>query len=167
PPGERVAEPLGFYYRLRSSAEIPWTFLRNLSFLEDYLREDCPAVLAVTKEAVLSHVHGDPGIVLSELLKCVEGLRSDDIYTLIAQDQLYVDVYAVPLPEPERVHIFCDEETAHAWAVTLAETHLPPRGGTRAVLVQAGTPVAWDGRPWTIVNVGETTTTLLDEKSAV
>jgi putative transposase len=95
PPGECVAEPLGFYYRVRSSAEIPWTFLRNLSFLEDYLREDCPAVQEPIKEAVLAQVRGNPGIVLRELLTCVEGLRSDDISTLIAQDQLYVDAYTV------------------------------------------------------------------------
>ena len=167
PPGECVAEPLGFYYRIRSSAEISWILLRNLSFLEDYLREDCPAVQEPTKEAVLAQVRGNPGIVLRELITRVERLRSDDIYTLLVQEQLYVDVYTVPLSEPERVHIFCDEETARAWAVTLAETELPSRSTTRAVLVQAGAPVVWDGRPWTIVNVGETTTTLLDEKSAV
>jgi putative transposase len=160
PPGEGVAEPLGFYYRIRSSAEISWILLRNLGFLEDYLRKDCPAVQEPTKEAVIAQVRGNPGIVLRDLLTRVEGLRSDDIYTLIAQDQLYVDVYTVPLSEPERVHVFCDEETARAWAVTLAETELPSRSNTLTVLVQAGAPVVWDGRPWTIVNVGETTTTL-------
>ena len=167
PPGESVADPLGFYYRIRSSAEISWTFLRNLGFLEDYLRGDCPAVPETAKETIFSQVRDDPGIVLRELLRRVEGLRSDDIYTLIAQDQLYVDVYTAPLSEPERVHVFCDEETARAWAVTHEEMHLPSRYSTRAILVQAGSPVVWDGRPWTIVNVGETATTLLNEKSAV
>jgi hypothetical protein len=44
PPGERYAEQFGFFYRVRSSAEIDWVFQRNLLFLEDYLRPDCPAV---------------------------------------------------------------------------------------------------------------------------
>jgi hypothetical protein len=35
PPGEDYAERLGFFYRVRSSAEINWVFQRNLRFLED------------------------------------------------------------------------------------------------------------------------------------
>jgi putative transposase len=138
PPGERVAGPLGLYYRIRSSAEIPWTFLRNLSFLEDYLREDCPTVYEAVKEAVLAQVQGEPGIAPGELLTRVEGLRSDDIYTLIAQEQLYVDVYTIPLSELERVRVFCDEETARAWAVTLAEAHLPSMSNPHARLRSSG-----------------------------
>src|SRR5205823_597063 len=34
-------------------------------------------------------------------------------------------------------------------------------GVPAGLLVAVGTPVAWDGRGWTIVNVGETTTVLL------
>src|SRR5438445_34335 len=30
PPGEEYAQPLGFFYRVRSSAEIDWVFQRNL-----------------------------------------------------------------------------------------------------------------------------------------
>jgi hypothetical protein len=37
PPGVRVAEQFGLYYRLRSSAEIDWVLQRNFRFLEDYL----------------------------------------------------------------------------------------------------------------------------------
>ena len=42
PPGERFAEPLGLFYRLRSSADIDWVFQRNLRFLEDYLGSEVP-----------------------------------------------------------------------------------------------------------------------------
>jgi hypothetical protein len=42
PPGDRVAEGFGLYYRLRSSAEIDWVLQRNLRFLEDYLALDPP-----------------------------------------------------------------------------------------------------------------------------
>ena len=35
PPGAAYAEALGLYYRVRSSAEIDWTFQRNIQFLDD------------------------------------------------------------------------------------------------------------------------------------
>ncbi len=38
PPGEAYAKEFGLTYRLFSSAEIDWTYQRNLRFLEDYLR---------------------------------------------------------------------------------------------------------------------------------
>ena len=38
--------------------------------------------------------------------------QEHDIYTLIAQEQLYVDVHSIPLSVPQGVHIFSDEETA-------------------------------------------------------
>ncbi len=167
PPGETVASPLGFYYRLRSSAQIQWVFQRNICFLDDYLRKDCPPVKEAAKEAVLSLLGDNPGITLDELLKRMEGASSDDIYILIATEQIYVDIYTSPLAEPERVHVFCTEETARAWSVMFGQSGSTSIVGPHAVLVQAGTPIVWDGRLWTIVNVGETTTTLLAQDSGV
>jgi hypothetical protein len=44
PPGEAYAAKFGFYYRVRSSSEINWTFQRNVEFLEDYFRSDSPVI---------------------------------------------------------------------------------------------------------------------------
>jgi putative transposase len=137
PPGERIAAPLGFFYRIRSSAEIHWRFLRNMLFLEDYLREDCPAVQAPVQDAVRSRVRDEPGLLLRDLLS--QEIPSDAIYTMIAAEQLYVDVSAAPLAEPERVHVFCDEETARAWTVALAsEAGIGP---AHTILAEPGTSV--------------------------
>ena len=156
PPGECHAEPLGFFYRVRSSAEINWVFQRNLLFLEDYLREDCPPVSENTAKTVLALIAARPGITLAELLHSAEGLSRDDIYTLIATERMYVDLSAAPLAEPERVGVFCDPETARLYTASPALVHEPS-----VVHVAVGTPITWDGRCWTIVNLGETTTALL------
>ncbi|MBU0493749.1 MAG: DDE-type integrase/transposase/recombinase [Chloroflexi bacterium] len=169
PPGERYAEPLGFFYRVRSSAEIDWIFQRNLLFLEDYLRADCPPVGAEATQAVLTLVAAEPGLPLAELLRRAARTSSDDIYTLIATAQVYVDIRAAPLAEPERVGVFRDAETARAYAVMVESARRQALGpvsraaipGPGLVHVAAGASVAWDGRGWTIVNVGETTTALL------
>lgn len=44
PPGERHANELGLYYRVRSYQEINWTFQRNLQFLDDYLRSESSSI---------------------------------------------------------------------------------------------------------------------------
>lgn len=161
PPGEAVATPLGFYYHVRSSAEIDEIFQRNLRFLSYYLRQEHPDVEDSAKEEVVTLITDNPGISLSEMLKRVERATPDDIYTLIAAEHLYVDISAVPLAEPAHVYLFCDEETARAWEVTLATPSLPLQNRPHTILLQAGAPIVWDGRPWTILNTGATTTALL------
>lgn len=167
PPGERYAEQFGFFYHVRSSAGIDWVFQRNMLFLEDYLRADCPPVSEEATEAILSLVASDPGSTLDELLRCATGASSDDIYTLIATEHVYVDVRAAPLAEPDRVRVFRNEEMARAYTVITGTSSQPPARNSRSVYVAAGTPVVWDGKCWTIVNLGETTTTLLADDGAV
>lgn len=89
------------------------------------------------------------------------------MYTLIATEQLFVDVSAAPLAEPERVPVFRDAGTARAWTVMLASASKAAQDVPHTVLLQAGAPVVWDGRPWTILNPGETTIALLAEDSTL
>ena len=163
PPGEAVAAPLGFYYRVRSSAEIHGIFQRNLRFLSYYLRENSSQFSEIAQEEVLAHVKSEPGMRLSTLLDRIQVATSDDLYTLLAQDALYVDLYASPLAEPERVHLFIDETTARAWSVALAEQSFPEMRRPHTILIEPGAPVVWDGRRCTVVYQGQTTTTLLTE----
>lgn len=165
PPGDEVAQPLGFFYRVRSSREINWYLQRNLLFLEDYLHRDCPAVEEQHAEEIIGLVVAGSGIRLSELLQKATGLEKgiicDHIYAMIATGQLYADLRASPLAEPEQVFIFRDieEATAHA----LVQSHIVARTDLQAncVVINAGVHILWDGRPWTIVNRGTEQTALL------
>jgi len=158
-PGEEYARRLGFFYRVRSSAEIDWVFQRNLLFLEDYLRADCPAVEEGAAGAVRALVAQQPGLSLGQLLRQVVGATSDDIYRLIAHDELFVDLHAVALAEPERVRVFRDAASARAAAVIAATP--PPNSVRGATSLVVGASVVWDGCGWTIVNIGQTTISLL------
>ena len=64
PPGEQYARQFGFAYRVRSSAEIDWTFQRNMIFLQDYLRADCPPVDQAAVTEICQLVTAEPGIEL-------------------------------------------------------------------------------------------------------
>lgn len=156
PPGERYAEPYGLYYQVRSSAEIDWVFQRNLIFLQDYLRADCPEVREAAGAEVCQLVADEPGLKLSRLLECVQQARSDDAYRLIAIGQIYADLHAAPLAEADQVRLFGDAWTARAFVIlpeTLAQEAV---GGFQNVNLEINASVHWDGKPWTIINTGET-----------
>lgn len=160
PPGEHYAAPFGFFYRVRSSADIDWTLQRNLLFLEDYLRADCPMVGDQAALAILAVVTQTPGIRLDGLLGQLVSARSDDVYALIATGRLVVDVHAAPLAEPERVRVFRDAETARAYATMARAASWSPERSQQSLGITRGAAVFWDGQPWTLLNPGQTTTML-------
>src|SRR6266851_4084354 len=96
PPGEEYASAFGLSYRLRSSAELPRTFIDNLDFLEDYLIV-VPRLPEEIVARIQAHVRAAPGILLTALLAEAGGVRANDVYALIALDHLFVDLHAAPL----------------------------------------------------------------------
>jgi putative transposase len=163
PPGEAYAEPLGLTYSVRTDAELHPVFIQNLSFLEDYL--DCtPAVASSVQQQALSRVQAEPGMTLSALLACEPEVRADDIYALIAQEQLYVDLSAVPLAQPWRVMLYLDQQAQEADVLARGATITPGLWDFPAsAQLMPNTSLLWDGRLWTLINLGEETTTVLPE----
>ncbi len=157
PPGEHYANQLGLFYRLRSSAETNWAFYRNTTFLDDYWRAE-PEDLVVAETAtaeVLKAVIAEPGIKLGHLLRALETATSDDVYKLLVQGQIYVDLNRYPLAEPERTPVFRDQWVARAHIIipeTLADT---PGGGFHHIQVVVGDLITWAGSPWRIINFND------------
>ena len=114
PPGEQYARQYGLGYRVRSSAEIDWVWQRNILFLEDYLRADASRVETDAHDQLCATVTAHPGITLAALLDGVGEWVADDIYHLIITDQIFVDLSAAPLAEPERVRVFSTADMASA-----------------------------------------------------
>jgi transposase InsO family protein len=130
PPGEAYASAIGLYYRVRSSDEINWVLQRNLQFLEDYLRFDHAAVTGFVDQGVKAAVQAEPGILLSDLLERAKGVSRDDIFLLIAAGEVYVDLGAAPIAEPQRVRAFVNVEAASAYPHVCAgsdQSTLPSR----------------------------------------
>ncbi len=116
PPGEEHATRLGLYYRLRSSAEIDWTLQRNIQYLDDYWRFDAAGVAAEIREIVVGEVTAAPGLRLTDLFRNTLGIASrDDVHRLIAAGDVYVDLRAAGVMEPDRVRVFPNREAALAW----------------------------------------------------
>lgn len=160
PPGAAYAEHLGFYYRVRSSAEIDWTFQRNIQFLEDYLRCDSREVSPAGSDVALTYVAATPGFSLEDLLQLTKDkITPDEIFALIAADVLYVDWSAAPFAEPARVKVF---PTAESATVVKEDPSREP-ALISASKFRCGTQVTWDGRLWSVVNLGDASISLLSE----
>jgi transposase InsO family protein len=109
PPGRACAGRLGLYYRVRSSADINWLFQRNIQFLEDYLRAT-PEMNSLSRARVLAQVAARPGCFLADLFTATDGeVTRDEIYSLIATGDVFVDLQAAPLPESERVRVWLEK----------------------------------------------------------
>jgi putative transposase len=166
PPAEACVEPLGLTFRVRSSAELNPTYIDNLIFLEDYLGVPL-SVPAQVQTYARSRIQEIPGLPLAALVGDGAGIRPNDVYALLAQDMLYADLYAAPLIQHGRVHLYLSAEQARAYAHQ-APARLTSRVGSPLPEVTAplavNTPLLWDGLCWTLINPGETTTTLLSEQ---
>lgn len=114
PPGHRYADALCLRYEVRSSATIDWVFQRNLQFLEDYLR-NTPEIPPLQTQRAFATLMAHPGCSLAELLRSIDGhLTRDQVYTLIATGDIYVDLHATVLMEPEKVIVWPERPPANA-----------------------------------------------------
>lgn len=107
PPGEAYASQSGLYYRVRSAQEIDWVFQRNIQFLDDYLRADCPACAPAVYERLVGYILATQGLSLEMLFDAMQDFATrDEIYLLIATGALSVDIRSASLREPGRVLVF-------------------------------------------------------------
>src|SRR5437764_12286255 len=80
-----------------------------------------------------------------------------------------MDMEATPLIDHESVLLYPDRATAEAHALLLAsrtrtEAAFEGESPSRHLALTAGSRVLWDGRIWTLVNLGHTTVTLRPEE---
>ena len=166
PPAEEAVSALGLTFRVRSSAELHPTYIDNLLFLEDYF-DMTLAVPVQVQTTILQRIRETPGLPLSALASDGSGVRANDVYAMLALDLLYTDLYAAPLIQHGRVRLYLNAEQARTYA-HLLPTRLASRVGSPLPEVNAplavNTQLLWDGRAFTLINPGDTTTTLMPEK---
>ncbi len=164
PPGEAFAAQYGLTYRVRASDQINWASQDNWLYLEDYYQDLEKLAISEADLAILQQIVDEhAGLTLAELRAAASPIRSEQINIAIAKHALYVDLATHRLTEPERVPIFRDHKAA------LTHHHrgqqLDDLLGMTAhpVVIEQGSRVLWDGRPWRIA-VGQTELTLVCEE---
>ncbi|MFS8084965.1 MAG: TnsA endonuclease N-terminal domain-containing protein, partial [Acidobacteriota bacterium] len=167
PPGEAYAEQFNLYYRVRTSKSTDWIFQRNIQFLEDYLRNDLPPIEKIARDSALGIGTTEPSLKLDDLFLKTEGVATrDDIYTLIAAGDLFVDLTAAPLVEPQQVRVFPNRETALAYARIVEVSQEATANRPRFIDLAVGSTMEWNNRAWKIANVGDQMVSLLGDGNA-
>jgi putative transposase len=98
-----------------------------------------------------------------------EHLRVDHVYVLIARNRLYVDLYTFWLKDQLHLPLYLDRPTAEAHALLRNSQRNAPFGfgdGGNLTL-SANALLDWDGKRWTLLNLGKATTTLLPEEGTL
>ena len=164
PPGQEYAQSLGLSFRVCSSASLCRTSIENLIFLEDYVT-GMPLIPQTVQVRLMEWVRETPGIPLAAVTGDGTGIRAHDVYALLAQDVLYTDLSSAHLMHHWRVHLYLDQAQAQAYASLPARVmeQVNISSANPSALLAPNVSLLWDGRPWTVVNPGETTITLLPE----
>ncbi|MDJ0595054.1 MAG: TnsA endonuclease N-terminal domain-containing protein [Pleurocapsa sp. MO_226.B13] len=169
PPGEAYAMQWGLEYHVRTETEIDWNLQRNLYFLEDYFRAKTESEsLLPNQEKIIGLVESQPGITLLKLWEWE--LNPDEIYSLIATKQIYVDLSAADLAsEPEKVRVFLSIESAKAASQISESWNSTDKNLISQGLIQPtiGSQIVWDGIDWLVLNLGNTEVTLLNSQQKI
>lgn len=149
-PGKNYAKEFNLDFLVRSSEEINWKLQRNLEFLEDYIvkeykPEDSNALKI--KEAILSN----PGLSLLDLIQHANNQYSaDDIYALIAQNKIYIDLYNDIITEPNHVKVYLNKEQYKGFSII--EKSSRKRKYSNKIELKTGNRIFWGDSTWTILN---------------
>ncbi len=165
PPASEEAQLLGCYYRIRSDAEIDWIKYRNRQFLKSYTEQKYQIKSSVAA-FVKSLVTSQPGITYLKLLQ-YQTVSPDDLNALLAAEELYIDLSAAPLAEPEKVHIFRNKETAEAYTLGDVSQISTLANCLQVIDVAVGSSFCWDGKPLTVVHNGESKIVLRSSNSLI
>lgn len=103
---------------------------------------------------------------MRDLFRNTQGIASrDDVHRLIAAGDIYVDLRAAGVMEPDKTRVFPNREAALAFRHI--DDHLGRVEHPRFVQVAPGASMTWDGGISTIVNVGDKTVSLRGEDCAI
>ena len=162
PPGEAHAAQYGLKYRVRTDSELNPVFTQNLMFLEDYLGFKSNLDSGTTSQ-IIKLVTDNPGLTIKALLSELELDSANDVYILIATEQLYVDLSAVHLYEHWRTRLWIDQSLADAYNKAESDSINTKTVSIYPKTLLPNTVLIWDRARWTLANYGETKTTLLPE----
>lgn len=164
PPGEKAASELGLNYEVHSSAELNRCFLRNTVFLEDYFRGEPQPTPEDITDRIVEIVRNKPAITLLELTREAVGISVDQINTMIAREEIYVDLSAKPLVDKDLVRVFVTRATATAYVEVNEEPPVQEHTSAHPVRLIPGQSVAWDGRTLSTKFIGESSVGFIDEQ---
>lgn len=163
PAGEAFAAQYGLGFKVVSSKEINWIFVRNLAFLADYLDAGCPAPDDKQVE-LIQGLFTDTRWLSLQCVISHPGVQNDAVYKLVADGKLHFDLSQELLAEPQYSSVCVDATSLAAYIGQKKLQNTISLPDIRSIELKAGTPFIWDGQPWQILNVGATELFVADQQ---
>ncbi len=159
PPAEEYASAFGLYYKIYPSSRIDWVLVRNICYLDDYLRDERVQSDGNDRQLAIACVSACPGVSLDELIRRMTTPAAIDcVHSMIAHRDLYVDLRAASLTDPSRVRVFRDKESATCRASVFRPA--------RIINIGIGSMIQWDGSTWRVANVGASMISLVAKEGS-
>ena len=124
PPAEETAKLYGFSYALVSSSEINRQLIRNLEFLDDYLRDSNPQIPHDLKQKLTGLTRDYPGISIASVRQQLGADITDPLFALIASGDIFFDLEQQLLSEPDFAQLFENEAVAVALRIVNSNAHI-------------------------------------------
>jgi putative transposase len=154
PPCEAWANEHGLGYWIQTDSQIDRTYIRNLDFLAQYFGVDPATICEEAFNFIRGRLAATPAILLSDLIDVVlqAKISTDDIYTLIVADLIYVDLSAAALAEEDRVHVFINYAAAESYDPSVRLHNL---SDANVVAMTIGQCISFGDKKAEIVNITE------------
>ncbi len=153
-PAEEYAKACGLSFRIRISMEIDWTLQRNIRFLEDYLIDDKKAVSLTRKNLIINLIAEKPGVSLERLLNMNFDFDADDIYHLLAQNEIYADISVSLITDFDKFLIFLNKESSNAF-LNMASANANDALKASTLKIYPLQPFLLSAEPCTILSISE------------
>lgn len=121
PPGEAVAAEHGFRYSIVSSTAINQTLVRNLSFLDDYLRGNGGDISKRERDQISELIQQRPGISITAVREHLGPGSMDALFTMIVDRSVFFNLEAELLKNQDLALVYPDRATAEALTIMRGE----------------------------------------------
>lgn len=148
-PGKTYAVRLELDFFVKSSASINWTFHRNIDFLRDYLLNKHDVDKETIKD-IKQLVLATPTLSLDVLLN-TSRFKADDIYALIANRTIYIDLYTDLIVESNNVKVYLNSEQFKS--ISNVKSNITSKNITNIIDLKIGNKILWGDITWQIINI--------------
>ena len=160
-PAEEYARTYGLSFRIRTSDEIDWILQRNIRFLEDYLIGNNNDVSTTKKDLIINLVAEKPGISLERLLNMNLNFHADDIYHLLAQNEIYADIQAALITDFDKFPIYQNKQTSDAF-YNMSSSNVKNILNVSTLNIFPLQHLLWSAEPCSILSINDSSISIMN-----
>lgn len=166
-PGRSWAEANRLAFRVVRSSELPAKRVQNLLMLADYFMPDAVVVGEEMRTRILAVLESPPWASRRQIMDVDPVIEADALNWMIAQGELYVDMDSNVLADDVRTLIFRDKTAADSFVALQQCRSDADVLALRAITLESGAAIVWDGVRHAVLQVGETQVCLQSSGNAV